>query len=221
VYERTLNGRVLSFGHQGTLFNDSFVFYDRQTESLWIHFTGRAFFGPLKGSKLKFFPSTVTTWEKWKAGYPHTLVLDGRDSGFIMGSYLGMERTVALGLSVVVRFKGKLYPFEVLKTRPLLNDRFNGTPLLVYYSSRRRTATAWGRELDGRVLRFRRSGERDAHGDALLEDEQTGSRWSWLTGEAVAGPLRGRRLKQLSYNPVFNDRFKIFYPGAPVFGERP
>lgn len=219
MYERKLDGRTLTFGHMGSLFNDSFVFYDHQTDSMWIHFTGEAFFGPLKGRKLKFFPSTVTTWEKWKAAYPHTKVLDGRRAGAIMGSYLGMERESGLGLSVVVRFKAKLYPFELLKKQPLLNDRFNGVALLVYFSQKRRTATAWGRLLDGRELRFAKSARVDAHGDVLLEDQQTGSRWNWLTGEAVGGPLRGRKLEQLLYNPVFNDRFKVFYPGAPVYGE--
>ena len=220
MYERELDGRVLTFGHMGSLYNESFVFYDHQTDSMWVHFTGEAFFGPLKGRKLKFFPSTVTTWEKWKAAYPHTEVLDGRTAGAIMGSYLGMERTAGLGLSVVVRFKAKLYPFERLRKQPLVNDRFNGRAVMVYYSIRRRTATAWGRRLDGRLLRFRETDAVDAHGDTLLLDEQTGSRWNWLTGEAVAGPLKGRRLEQLAYNPVFNDRFKVFYPGAPIYGER-
>ena len=138
-----------------------------------------------------------------------------------MGSYLGMERTAGLGLSVVVRFKGKLYPFDRLKAQPLVNDSFNGMPLVVYYSLRGRTATAWGRRLGRRVLRFRESTRKDDQGDTLLEDGATGSRWSWLTGEAVAGPLKGKRLEQLSYNPVFNDRFKVFYPGAPIFGDKP
>lgn len=203
------------------LVNDSFVFYDRQTESLWVHVTGEAFEGPLKGKKLKFMPSTVTTWEAWKESFPHTRVLDGRRSGPIMGSYVGMEaaRVHALGLAVVVRFKGKLYPFTALAARPLVNDSFNGTELVVYYSVKARTATAWRRRLDGRVLTFRMAEDRDAQGRPLLEDEQTNSRWSWLTGEAVAGALKGSRLGQLGYNPIFNDRFRIFYPEGPVYGE--
>jgi len=211
---------VLRFGHAGMLFKNSFLMYDHQTDSIWVHVTGEAFHGPLKGKKLKFMPSTVTTWEKWKARYPKTLVLPGRRSESFMGVYDGMGTTRErnqLGLSVVVRFKAKLYPFDVLREQPLVNDRFNGRELVVYYSIRRRTATAWGRRVEGRTLRFRATDGVDAHGDTLLRDEQTGSRWNWLTGEAVAGPLRGRKLKQLSYNPVFNDRFKVFYRDAPIY----
>lgn len=62
--------------------------------------------------------------------------------------------------------------------------------------------------------------EKDRFGNRLLRDGETGSIWSWLTGEAVAGPLRGRRLGQLIYHPILNDRFKAFYKQGPIFGER-
>ena len=87
------------------LFKNSFLMYDHQTDSIWVHVTGEAFHGPLKGKKLKFMPSTVTTWEKWKARYPHTLVLPGRRSETFMGIYDGMKTTRGLGLSVLVRFQ--------------------------------------------------------------------------------------------------------------------
>jgi hypothetical protein len=217
VYERELDGRVLNFGHAGMLYQNSFLMYDQQTESIWIQVTGEAFHGPLKGKKLKLMPSTVTTWEKWKERYPHSLVLPGRRSENFMGVYDGMATTRGLGLSVVVRFKAKLYPFEILAGRPVVNDRFNGVAVLVVYSSGARTATAWNRSLDGRLLRFSMAKAKDRFGNRLLRDRETGSVWSWLTGEAVSGPLRGRRLGQLSYNPILNDRFKAFYPKGPVY----
>ena len=217
MYERELDGRVLEFGHAGMLFQNSFLMYDHQTNSIWIHATGEAFHGPMKGKKLRFMPSTVTTWEKWKERYPHSLVLPGRRSETFMGVYDGMSTTRGLGLSVVVRFKAKLYPFDTLLTTPVVNDRFNGVAVLVAYSIGARTATAWNRGLDGRRLRFSMAEEKDRFGNRLLRDEQTGSIWSWLTGEAVSGPLRGRRLGQLAYNPILNDRFKAFYKDGPVF----
>lgn len=219
MYERELDGRVLSFGHAGMLFKNSFLFYDHQTNSIWVHVTGEAFHGPLKGKKLKFMPSTVTTWEKWKARYPQTLVLPGRRSETFMGIYDGMTTTRGLGLSVVVRFKAKLYPFAALLKRPVVNDRFNGVAVLVVYSKGAKTATAWKRVLDGRRLTFSRAEAKDRFGNRLLRDRETGSIWSWLTGEAVSGPLRGRRLGQLTYHPILNDRFKAFYQKAPIFGD--
>ena len=49
AYDRRLEGRVLDFGTSGRLFNSSLVMYDRQTESLWTHFDGRAVVGALTG----------------------------------------------------------------------------------------------------------------------------------------------------------------------------
>ena len=220
MYERKLEGRVLKFGHAGMLVHNSFVMYDHQTDSLWVHVTGEAFHGPLKGKKLKFVPSTVTTWAKWKERYPHTLVLPGRRRDTFMGTYDGMESTRNLGLSVVVRFKAKLYPFDALAEEPIVNDRFNGKAVVVVYAKGERTATAWERSVAGRTLTFAWAEQTDKLGNRLLRDRETGSVWSWLTGEAVSGPLRGSSLPQLTYNPILNDRFKIFYKGAPVHGER-
>ena len=212
-----LEGRELSFGHQGMLYLESFVMYDRQTDSLWVQASGKAFFGPLEGKKLKPLPSTVTTWAHWKESYPETLVLPGRRAGAIMGTYDGFQSIRNLGLAVIVRLKGKLYPFEELQRQPVVNDRFNGRELVVFFAAALGTGAAWSRKLGERTLTFSIAEERDAAGRPLLRDRETGSRWAWLTGEAVAGPLRGRRLERVAYNPIVTFRFRDFYPGAPIF----
>lgn len=200
------------------LINDSFVMYDKGTDSLWVHVTGEAVFGPLKGKKLKFIPSTVTTWEAWKQRFPRTRVLPGIPRhGSALGTYDGMKRTLGLGLAVLVRFKAKLYPLDALARRPVINDHVWGAPVLVVYSAKTRTATAWSRRVGGRLLTFALAGARDRFGNRLVRDLETGSTWNWLNGEAVSGPLRGTLLPQLTYNPILNDRFKVFYQGAPVF----
>ena len=219
MYDRELEGRVLRFGHAGMLYQHSFMMYDHQTNSIWVHVTGEAFHGPLKGKKLQFMPSTVTTWEKWKEAHPHSLVLPGLRSESFMGIYDGMSTTRDLGLSLVVRFKAKLYPFAALLKTPVVNDRFNGVNVLVVYAAGAKTATAWNRGLDGRRLTFSMAEQKDRFGNRLLRDGETGSIWSWLTGEAISGPLRGKRLGQLTYNPILNDRFKVFYQEGPIFGE--
>lgn len=211
---------MLDFGHAGMLFQNSFMMYDHQTNSIWIHVTGEAFHGPLKGKKLRFMPSTVTTWEKWKERYPETLVLPGRRSETFMGTYDGMTDTRGMGLSLVVRFKAKLYPFQTLRDQPVVNDRFGGVAVLVVYADGAKTATAWNRELDGRLLTFSLAREKDRFGNRLVRDGETGSIWSWLSGEAVAGPLRGRRLGQLTYHPILIDRFEAFYKDGPIYGKQ-
>jgi len=220
VYRRKLDGRVLEFGHAGILYKNSFVMYDKGTNSLWVHVTGRAEAGPLKGKQLEFMPSTVTTWANWKRNYPGTRVLPGHRRGGFMGTYSGIFPNELIGLALVVKFKGKLYPFGVLAEQNVVNDRFNGTSVLVYYAPEEGTAVAWGREVDGGTLTFVKSEKEDAKGDLLLQDNETGSSWSWLRGVAVDGQLKGRELEPLLHNPILNERFGAFYPGAPVYGSR-
>ncbi len=200
------------------MYKQSFVMYDRNTESLWVHVTGMAEYGPMQGKRLTFMPSTVTSWGKWKKDYPHTKVLPGYRRGGFMGTYEGIDHyNDDLGLLVLVRFKPKLYPFEALQKRGLVNDQFNGKEVLVFYSKKDKTATAWDRKVDGQSLTFQMDDQKDKYGSQLIRDDQTGSLWSWLTGEAVAGKLKETLLKQLPYNPILNARFHGFYPDAPVF----
>lgn len=49
--------------------------YDHQTESLWLQIKREAVTGTMLGSRLKRYPSTVTTWKKWRKRYPDTEVL--------------------------------------------------------------------------------------------------------------------------------------------------
>ncbi len=66
MYGRKLGEKTLSFGHEGVLYRRSFVMYDRETESLWVHVTGEAIKGELKGNRLDFSPSEVVSWRTWK-----------------------------------------------------------------------------------------------------------------------------------------------------------
>ncbi len=66
MYGRKLGETTYSFGHEGILYRQSFIMYDKQTYSKWIHTTGEAVQGPCKGKVLTFLPNTVTSWKKWK-----------------------------------------------------------------------------------------------------------------------------------------------------------
>lgn len=217
MYDRRLNGQVLSFGHAGILYKKSFVMYDRQTSSLWVHVTGKAEVGPLKGQQLTFMPSTVTTWAQWQKAHPHSLVLPGHRRGGFMGTYTGVKRPRRLGLAVFVDFKAKLFPFKRLKRHGIVNDQFRDAALTVAYFSDTNTATAWQRRLNGRVLTFVKSAQHDAHDNFLLQDKETGSLWSGMTGVALAGELKGQQLEPLSHYPILIDRFHAFYPEGAVF----
>ncbi len=86
---RQLGERVLDFGTSGFLYNSSLVMYDRQTETLWTHFEGRAVIGELEGAELEYFPVSIVPWGEWKKANPDGRVLDRVyiENGYPLRSY--------------------------------------------------------------------------------------------------------------------------------------
>ncbi len=80
AYERRLGGEIVDFGTSGLLYRSALVMYDRQTESLWSHFTGEAVAGELTGERLETVPVSTVAWEDWRDTNPDGLVLS-RDTG--------------------------------------------------------------------------------------------------------------------------------------------
>ncbi len=80
VFDRRLRGRTLDFGTTGNLRNSDLVMYDRQTESWWQQFGGRALVGELVGARLKQLPARIVSWRDFRAEYPSAQVLS-RDTG--------------------------------------------------------------------------------------------------------------------------------------------
>jgi hypothetical protein len=76
VYEREIGGEVLDFGVSGLLYNSSLVMYDRQTETLWSHFSGEPLYGALADAELVSIPATIVGFGTWRAEHPDGLVLN-------------------------------------------------------------------------------------------------------------------------------------------------
>lgn len=206
----------MTFGHEGILYRRSFVMYDHQTKSLWVHTTGEAAKGELKGQKLKFLASTVVTWGKWRALYPDTTVLLGARARGFMGAFTADREPTKFGLSVGEGRVVKLYPYPELSKTPIVNDSFGGKPMVVAYDEENAVALAFAREVDGKTLTFALA-PRDGMGSLQMKDKETGSIWSAMTGDAVEGPLAGKRVEQLPATAWLIERWHGFYPKAPVF----
>lgn len=95
AFERRVGGRVLDFGTSGALYQSALVMYDRQTESLWTHFDGRAVVGALVGSELSLLPLSTLPWRELVGAHPDALVLT-RDTGYARpygrNPYVGYDR---------------------------------------------------------------------------------------------------------------------------------
>lgn len=77
----------------------------------------------------------------------------------------------------------------------------------------------WSRTIDGQVLRFRLLGVNNQN--FLMVDEQTGSWWQQVTGEAVQGPLAGKRLTQIASDQVRLVRWRQEHPTTAVLAVDP
>jgi len=215
VYGRTLGERVLDFGHEGVLYRKSFMMYDRQTESLWLHVTGQALKGELKGAQLDFLPVEVVPWSDWRERYPDTKVLVGEKAEGFMGDFQLWKHTADYGLSVGEGREVALFEFEMLVRVPVLNDRGGPRPLVVAYDPRRTTAAAFFARVegvDGGVELHFEAVVDPEYPSPLMRDVETGSLWDRGGGRCLAGPLAGRALERAVSVPWLNRRWQGFFP---------
>jgi hypothetical protein len=77
VYSRELDGQTLTLVPSGWTYRNTFVLYDRETETLWYPFRKglRGIQGPYFGRELEKLPSKDTSWKKWQKKYPGSKVL--------------------------------------------------------------------------------------------------------------------------------------------------
>lgn len=210
---------------------NTLVMYDHQTESLWAQLLGRAVAGRLEGTALQPVSSSHTTWEAWRDLHPDSLVLD-KQGGFRSDPYESYYRSPALGtvgetlrddrlfakefvVGVVVGDKPVAYPFSLLNATPVVNDEVAGEPLLVVFSPDSATAAVWSRRLGERTLTFRPVKGTDLE----VEDGETGTRWRWIDGSGVAGPLAGESLTLMPSTYAFWFGWKDWYPTTAVWGQ--
>ncbi len=94
AYDRRLGDRVLDFGTSGELYQSALVMYDRQTGSLWAHFTGQGIVGHYAGADLDFIPAQTISWAQFKEAHPEGQVLTrntGHDRQYGTNPYQGYD----------------------------------------------------------------------------------------------------------------------------------
>ncbi len=246
-----LEGRELSIGVSGKLWKNVLIMYDRQTDTLWSHLTGKGVVGPLKGKQLKTHPAAMMTYAEWKHLFPGTKVLkkntgrfdsffssSSRDpyEGYYYSSRAGVipqkyrdnrlhPKTFLVGVTLAPPTGGeklaKVYPFADLNRAGVVNDDFAGRKLLVSYCETAKSGLVFDRAVKGRTLTFESVSENGAKkekgGCAFMRDRETGSQWVGLTGEAVAGPMKGQKLRRIQSTQSFWFGWKDYYPKSKVY----
>jgi hypothetical protein len=239
AYDRRLGDRVLDFGTSGLLYRSALVMYDRQTESLWSHFTGEAVIGTLTGEELELIPMSTVSWSDWLAANPDGLVLS-RDTGHTRSygenPYPGYDdvddppflfegetddRLAAKERVVGIRQGSDAIAIRTaeLFERRVVEIDLGGEPVVVWLEPG--TASA----LD----EFSVDGGRDVGATGVFDpvvdgrrltfeaaedgfrDRETGSTWDVL-GNATGGPLAGSTLTPVEHVDTFWFAWAAFLP---------
>lgn len=102
---------------------------------------------------------------------------------------------MVVGVSLAGAAKAYWLPIAIWDHR--IRDRVGGKLILVTWCSMCNAGLVFEPSIDGKELTFTVPGLRG--GNLVLQDEQTGSRWQQLTGEAFEGPLTGKRLRRVAF----------------------
>ena len=248
AFSRVVGERTLDFGTTGKLRNSDLVMYDRQTESWWQQLTADAIVGELTGERLEVLPSQILSWSEFRRLHPDGEVLSrntGHHRPYGENPYAGYdqpdsspflfegetddalppkERVAAIptgdGEAVV-------YPFGRLAKRAPVNDSIDGRPIVVLFdpevgSALDSSTIDLGREVGAAAVFERTVGRRTlsfeaGSGPGEVRDRGTGSTWD-LRGRATAGPLTGKRLRQIPHDDQFWFALAAFYEHADIRG---
>ena len=107
------------------------------------------------------------------------------------------------------------YPIRILNFHEIVNDVIDGEPVLVSYCPLCASAVVYSRDLNGRVLLF---GNTSAlyESDMVMYDQETGSYWFQVIGEAIVGPLTGARLRALPSMTTTWSQWRELHPSTKV-----
>ena len=243
AYDRRVGGRVVDFGTSGRLYRSALVMYDRQTESLWSHFTGQAVAGALTGTKLELIPMATVSWADWRHAHPDGHVLS-RDTGFDRtygtNPYPGYDDVSTSPFLFEGKVDGRLAAktkvigirqgeasvavlHDEITRRRVLDVDLAGRRLVAWAkpgtaSALDAPAVADGRDVGATGVFVPAAAGRelrfDPAGDAF-RDRETGSTWDVL-GRATAGPLAGRSLEPVEHVDTFWFAWAAFRPDTTI-----
>lgn len=230
-----VDGRALGFRLAG-INNQNFIMQDRETGSWWQQVSGEAIRGPLTGKRLERVFHDELTFAEWKKEAPGGRVLvPATDSAWRRFSEGWEEKTArapvrvpgpldsrlpprAIVLGISVGGSDKAYPLDRVLAQSPLHDRLGGMPLVLLVGPDGKSVRAFEARLDSTELELVRPVGGTSH---AVMDVRTGSRWSFA-GEAVSGPLKGRRLTPVYLLKDYWFDWVIYHPetGLYLLGNR-
>jgi hypothetical protein len=243
AFDRNVGDDVLDFGTSGGLYQANLVMYDRQTESLWTQFDGRAVIGTRVGDQLATLPVSTVSWKDFLRDHPDGTVLardernprpygrnpynayDQRDkpvAGFHTGEHDGTLASFERVVGVEIDGDAVAVPTRSLADVGVASTDVGDHTLMFWHLPGTASALndrdiASGDDIGSTGVFLSADGEAvfTRVGDSFVDDV-TGSTWNIL-GEAVAGPRRGDRLDQVTHVDTFWFAWATFQVDAELF----
>ncbi|MDQ3544486.1 MAG: DUF3179 domain-containing protein, partial [Actinomycetota bacterium] len=246
AYDRRVDDRIMEFGTSGLLWNSALVMYDRQTETLWSHFTGEGIVGELTGVELDTFPVATVPWGLWRDAHPDGLLLS-RDTGFdrsygrnpypgyddvnsqpflfegdVDGRYTAMTRIVGVELDG----EALGVPLVSLQRLRVVSAEIASTRLVFFWAPGTASALDANDVAGGDDVGATGVFVPEADGLSLtftttadgFVDDQTGSSWN-LLGSAIEGPLTGATLDAVEHVDSFWFAWSAFRPDTSILDQ--
>jgi hypothetical protein len=230
VWESSIDGRKLTFRLAG-INNQNFIMRDEETGSWWQQVSGEAILGPLKGRRLNLVFHDEISFVTWKNEKPDGRVLrpderaasryagknweEGIAKAPVVTPMDGNEplapRALIIGISIDKQ--SKAYPLAELQKQAAVLDKLGETSLLLVLDEDKKSARAFDRSIDGRVLEFF---ARPESKPLRLVDSETGSEWDF-SGKAISGVMKGRQLQKIYVLSDFWFDWKIYHPETQIY----
>ena len=191
-YRRTVDGKPLSFGVSGLLYRSQFLLYDRETESLWAQYEGRAVAGPLAGKRLAPVEVRQQPMGAWFQRHPNTTVLARPERKRIDYRHSPYE----------AYWTSEKIPFEVSDR----DDRYHPKEVVV------------GVEVDGRTRAYLGS-ILTAEGGRIVDDFQ--GKKIRIAYDSESGTFQWDVPEGVKVTDAYWFAWKSFHPGTEIWHDRP
>jgi hypothetical protein len=119
-----------------------------------------------------------------------------------------------LVIGVVIDSVASAYPIQLIGYHHQVVDNINGNPIMVTYCTVCRTGRIYSLMVNGKQESFRLVGM--DHFNAMFEDATTKSWWRQSTGECIAGPLKGYKLKEIKSDQLVLSSWARIHPNTQI-----
>lgn len=113
---------------------------------------------------------------------------------FTQDAYVEPTETV---IGLAIGGEARAYPIKIMNWHEVVNDTVGGLPVAITHCPLCGTGVVFSRVVEGNELTLGVSGKL-YKSNLVLFDNETGSLWTQIDGEAILGPLHGKRLDWVS-----------------------